>query len=88
MNIKRSDYSTKLSPLSRILYGLIGLFLILIDVVIVYAMYGTAVWVSEVLSAPYVVTLLLLILIALFTGGIVLIVFIGGILGIYGALVG
>ena len=91
MNTKLNSFgygSRKLSPTSRILYGLAGLFLILIDIGILYVMYAAAAWVSGVLGAPYVVTLLLLLIIGLFTGGVVLMIFVVGIIAIYGALVG
>ena len=88
MNIRRNNYGLKLSPITRILYGIIGLLCIAVDVGILYVMYATAAWVTAVLQAPYVVTWLLILFIALFTGGVVIILLVAGAMGIYGALVG
>ena len=83
-----NEYKTKTSPFKRITLLLIGTLLLIIDVGIVYILYTAAVWLTALVTAPAVVTILLTILGVLFFGSIIMILLISGLVSLYMGIVG
>lgn len=81
-------YSAKMKKSHRIMFIIGGLIPLIIDAVILYALYAGASWLNTTIAAPGVFTIILLLLGVIIFGSIIVTLLIFGFIGLYVGIVG